>query len=203
MSQDADRVTDLYKRHAARWAARRSTVLIERRWLDQFLDLLGPAPSVLDLGCGTGDPIARYLFERGAQVTGIDAAPDLLQRAQRQFPQGTWRQVDMRGLDLKIRFDGLLAWHSLFHLTPDAQRSMFAIFADHAAPGAALMFTTGPRAGEAMGDLEGDALYHASLDPDEYRAVLAAHGFELVAQKTEDPDCGLATIWLAQRHAGH
>lgn len=37
---------------------------------------------------------------------------------------------------------------------------MFPVFAAHAAPGAVLMFTSGPTAGEAIGEWEGEPLYH-------------------------------------------
>ena len=49
-----------------------------------------------------------------------------------------------------------------------------------------------------MGTLEGEPLYHASLDAAEYRALLAAHGFAVVAHAIEDPTCDRHTIWLAQ-----
>ena len=75
---------------------------------------------------------------------------------------------------------------------------MFPIFATHAAPGAALMFTSGPAAGEALGVFEGETLYHASLDPAEYRDLLAANGFTVVGHRPEDPDCGGRTVWLAR-----
>ena len=41
------------------------------------------------------------------------------------------------------RFDGIVVWHSSFHLHPDGQRAMFPIYAAHSAPGAILMFTSG------------------------------------------------------------
>ena len=105
----------------------------------------------------------------------------------------------MRKLALQRRFGGIIAWDSFFHLTHDDQRNMFPVFAAHAAPGAPLMFTSGPSHGEAIGELRGEALYHASLDPDEYRALLAANDFDVVDQKSSDPDCGGHTIWLAHR----
>jgi hypothetical protein len=36
-------------------------------------------------------------------------------------------------------FDGVLAWDSFFHLTPDDQRGMFAVFSVHVAKDATLM----------------------------------------------------------------
>jgi hypothetical protein len=61
------------------------------------------------------------------------------------------------------------------------------------------MFTTGPRHGVAMGVFEGEPLYHASLDAEEYRALLDANGFDVVAHESEDESCGRHTVWLAQR----
>lgn len=102
-------------------------------------------------------------------------------------------------LDLGRRFQGVLAWNSFFHLMPEHQREMFGVFARHADPGAALMFTSGTGHGARIGELHGDPLYHASLDPKEYRDVLDAHGFDLVGRVVEDPDCNQHTVWLAVR----
>lgn len=56
---------------------------------------------------------------------------------------------------------------------------MFTVFRAHAASGAALMFTSGPDGGVAVGTFEGEPLYHASLDATEYRALLAHSGMAL------------------------
>ena len=52
---------------------------------------------------------------------------------------------------------------------------MFGRGKRHVDPGGPLLFTSGPSAGVAMGTLEGDPLYHASLDAAEYRALLDAY----------------------------
>ncbi len=115
------------------------------------------------------------------------------------FPDRHWIVADMRNLALGRRFDGIMAWDSFFHLNFDDQRRMFAVFRAHAAPGAGLLFTSGPRHGEAIGELHGEPLYHASLAPDEYRSLLAANEFDLVEFIPEDPNCGGHTVWLARR----
>lgn len=194
-----ERVVGLYEDHADAWDRQRGNKLLEGKWLDGFLALVPPGGAVLDIGCGSGEPIARHLTERGFNVTGVDSSPSLIAICRERFPRQEWIVSDMRALDLGRRFDGVIAWHSLFHLTQNDQRSMFPRFAAHAAAGAPLLFTSGPSAGESIGEWQGQPLYHASLDPEEYEALLGATGFRVVERKLEDPECGGATVWLAQR----
>ena len=105
----------------------------------------------------------------------------------------------MRSLRLPRQFDGLLAWDSLFHLTPEDQRRMFGVFARHAAPSAVLMFNSGPDHGEGVGEYRGDPLYHASLGPDEYTALLSGIGFDVIIHVIKDWQTGGGrTVWLAR-----
>lgn len=199
MTSESERIVGLYQRHAKVWDRLRSPgSLFEKPWLDRFLALVPPGASILDIGCGSALPISGYLIRSGFAVTGIDSSPALIEMARSRFPEQEWRVADMRTLSLERLFGGILAWDSFFHLCPDDQRAMFPVFARHAAPGAALMFTSGPRHGEAIGTFEGEPLYHGSLDPGEYRRLLDQHGFVVVAHQAEDPACGDHTIWLAQ-----
>ena len=93
----------------------------------------------------------------------------------------------------------MLAWHSFFHLCPEDQEAMFPRFKALTRPGACLMFTAGPRRGVAMGEWQGEPLYHASLEPDEYAALLDSNGFDAVCHRVEDWTGDHATIWLATR----
>jgi 2-polyprenyl-3-methyl-5-hydroxy-6-metoxy-1,4-benzoquinol methylase len=196
----ADEIIGLYRRHGLAWAALRDGgTFVEAGWLARFMDLLPAGGSVLDIGCGSGAPIAATLAAAGFAVTGLDTSAPLLGLARARLPHATWIEGDMREMALGRQFDGLLAWDSFFHLAQDDQRRMFEHFAAHAAPGAALMFTSGPEEGPAIGALQGEALFHASLGPREYRALLGAAGFCVVGHVAEDPACGGRTVWLAQR----
>lgn len=194
-------IIGIYERGAREFDEIRSRVLFERGWLERFAALLPEKAAVLDLGCGHAEPVAAWLIAQGHGVTGIDTAPSLLALSRQRFPAHEWIESDMRGLALERNFDGIVAWDSFFHLPHDDQRAMFDIFRRHAAPGAALMFTSGPEHGEATGEHAGAALYHASLAPEEYRALLTQAGFDVVAHKADDADCTGHTVWLAQRKA--
>ena len=79
---------------------------------------------------------------------------------------------------------------------------MFATFRRLAALGAVLMFTSGTRLGEAIGQFDGKPLYHGSLDAREYQELLCANGFTVVRYVEEDATCGGAVVWLAKLGAG-
>jgi SAM-dependent methyltransferase len=195
---ESEQIVGLYQRHAAVWDRLRSpSSLLERPWLDRFLKLVPAGGSILDLGCGAGLPIAGYLIGQGYRVTGVDSSAPLLELSRQRFPTQEWILGDMRTLDLGRSFDGVLAWDSFFHLPPEEQRPMFPLFSRHAGGKAALMFTSGPEHGSALGDFEGEPLYHGSLDPAEYRTLLGENGFEVVEHAVDDPSCGGHTIWLA------
>lgn len=200
MSDLSERIISHYERHALDWDAdRRKAEWNDKLWLNRFIEALPKDATVLDLGCGSGDPIARYVVERGLHVTGVDASPTLISLCRSRMPDQEWIVADMRSVSLGRSFDGLLGWDSFFHLEPDDQRRMFAVFAAHASNSAVLMFNTGPAYGEAIGTYRGDPLYHASLDAVEYRALLARFGFEVTAHVVEDLQAGGRTVWLARR----
>lgn len=199
MRRPEDQVLALYQSRAGLWPGLRGQTLFERPWLERFLAAMPEGRRVLDLGCGTGQPLAAWLAGQGCAITGVDGAPAMVAQAKARMPGHHWHLADLRALPNLGRFDGLLCWHSSFHLSQEAQRAFFAGLQRFAAPGAALMFTSGPGAGEVVGDWQGGRLYHASLDPAEYRAILQAAGFAVLAHVPEDPECGGATVWLAKQ----
>jgi SAM-dependent methyltransferase len=199
MASGADEIIGLYERHAEAWDRIRIAALtLEREWMERFVALLPSGGSVLDLGCGSGQPIACHLLERGFTVVGVDSSPTLISKCRSRFPKAEWIMADMRALSINQRFEGVIAWDSFFHLSHEDQRAMFAVFREHAAYGAPLLFTTGTGHGEAIGSFQGESLYHASLSPEEYRTLLESNGFRLLAHVVEDPRCGRHTVWLAQ-----
>ncbi len=199
-----ENIIGIYERRAHEFDQDRvnGKIFFEKDWLDLFINHLpkkpDATPSVLDIGCGSARPIARYLLRNKIKVSGVDSSNAMIALCQERFPDNAWTVADMRTLSLGETFDGLIAWDSFFHLTRDDQRAMFAIFKAHANPGAALMFTSGHYNGEAFGALRDEALYHSSLDETEYRTLLGANGFKVIKHTAQDPACGGHTVWLAQ-----
>jgi SAM-dependent methyltransferase len=199
MPDFANRIVGHYQKHAAAWDRdRQNSHWNDKVWHDRFIDALGHGAEVLDLGCGPGRPVAQHMVERGLRVTGVDSSPAMISLCRERLPNQEWIVADMRRLALGRRFQGILAWDSFFHLTPDDQREMFAVFAEHASAGAILIFNAGPMHGEAIGEYRGDPLYHASLSPGEYETITARFGFRIVQHAINDAEAGGRTVWLCQ-----
>jgi SAM-dependent methyltransferase len=199
-SASPDHVRAIYQKYGREFDADRSRLgWNDRHWHERFASLLSPGASVLDLGCGPGEPVARNLVQRGLRVTGVDSAPAMIALCRERMTDQEWLVGDMREVSLGRKFDGILGWDSYFFLAHDDQRRMFDVFAAHAGPSCLLMFNTGVRHGEAFGNYRGEPLYHASLDTAEYRALLEAAGFEVIEHAVEDPRAGGRTVWLARR----
>ncbi|MBT7609693.1 MAG: class I SAM-dependent methyltransferase [Bacteriovoracaceae bacterium] len=188
---------EVYESNAAAFDEQRSKILFEKKWLDKFLGHLNEGEEVLDVGCGSGDPIAKYLIEKKMKVTGVDFSSEMIDMATKRFSQNEWHVQDMRKLNLNRKFKAIIAWNSYFHLTQSDQRSVFSLFDKHLQKGGILMITVGPEKGEVEGLVNNQKVYHSSLSPDEYKELMDEHQFKLLEFAPNDPECNGHTILLA------
>lgn len=188
-----------YDRVARAWDATRAGQFPEKAWITRILAALPARAAILDVGCGAGRPIAAAFLAAGHRVTGLDLSPQMLTLARQTLPQGDWIEGDMRALALKRTFDAVIAWDSFFHLSAEDQRQTLPRLAAHLRPNGWLLFTTGPKASEVWGAVAGEPVWHASLDPAEYAALLTAQGLTCTAFRPEDPETAGHSVWLAQR----
>jgi phosphatidylethanolamine/phosphatidyl-N-methylethanolamine N-methyltransferase len=86
-----------------------------------------PGARILEIGVGTGLSLEAY--PPHSQVTGIDLAPDMLEKAQERIDRNDWRHVTLEqgdALDLRFpddSFDYVMAFH-VVSVVPDAKRLM-------------------------------------------------------------------------------
>lgn len=173
-------------------------MFFEKPWINRLTDGLPVGASILDLGCGAGEPIAGHLICEGYDVTGLDRSSAMLAFFKTRYPQSRAIEADMRSLALGHRFDAILSWDALFHLWPDEQRTTLPRIADHLASPGRLLFTAGDQEGHVTGHVGDETVYHGSLDPEEYRSILERLGF-VVEIVLHDESAHDRTIVLALR----
>ena len=85
---------------------------MERQFLDRLLSLCPITPRVLDLGCGTGLPIDKYLADHGADVAGVDISPKHIALARANVPSASYVEGDFSQLALTAgSFDAVVSFH--------------------------------------------------------------------------------------------
>lgn len=188
-----------YDTIAARFDAERGPKPWEWRFFEDLSAVLPDGAAVLDCGCGSGHLGIGRLLARGCQVEGIDGSAAMLALFSRRYPTIPVCCSDMRDFAPRRRYDAIIGWDSLFHLTQDDQVLMLGRMGRWLKPGGRLLFTSGPNHGRVFGGMFGTPFRYWSLDEAGYRSVLAAQGFTEIACCFDEPAGERHRVWTAKK----
>lgn len=173
-----------YDAIAPRWdSARGPLSTAERRILDLLVADVSRGARVLDLGCGTGRPIAEHLATRGLDVTGVDQSPQMLALARARLPDATWIEdrIETYVPPTQQPFAAAIAWDSLFHVPREHHADVFARIRAALRPGGRFALTVGGSAADPFTDTMLDhTFFYDSHPPDAATALLQNAGFAIV-----------------------
>lgn len=170
-----------------------------KRSLDEFEHLLCPGDRVLDLGCGCGVPMARYLAEK-YRVTGVDFSPVQIARARRLVPQARFVCADMTEAEFEpSAFDAVVSFFAIIHVPIEEQFALFGRLMGWLADGGHLMATVGDRAWTGTeADWHGGEMYWSHADKDTYRTWIETLGGTILAERFL-PEGSSGHTWLVAR----
>src|SRR5438445_8772008 len=145
MPEPGDVVRSGYEEAAARYGARRDQFQSER-YLRRFTELLPPPAHVLDVGCGSGEPVDRYLIDHGYTVIGIDFSHSQIDLARHRVPEARYEMKDMLELHAgEYRVDGVVSFYAIFHTPRDRHAELLETVASFLRPGGVMLITMGGR----------------------------------------------------------
>jgi SAM-dependent methyltransferase len=173
---------------------------IGARDLMSLVEAMGDGLTVLDLGCGTGHPMAARLAPRVSRYLGIDNAQAMLSVFRRNLPQVECLCLDMSEIArLRGGWDLIFSWGALCHLPAEAQVRTLTAAADLLNPGGRLLFTSAEAPGQCTGSVGPyrDIIDHLSLGKAAYTEVLSANGLRLLS--AEPWEAGNFTYLYQQR----
>jgi SAM-dependent methyltransferase len=164
---------DSYNAIAEEWdASRTGFVLREQEYLDALLGR-DVGRRVLDLGCGSGRPMAEYALERGHRVVGMDQSEELLKIASARYPEATWICGRIEDGAWVGSYDAVILWDTLFHIDRRHHGKILGWVAGCLGSGGRTMLTVGGSAQEPFTDtMFGREFCYDSLPPQEVLALL-------------------------------
>lgn len=121
-----------------------------------FTNLLKKNSYILDIGCGTGSPIASYLASNNYKVLGIDCSKEMIKIANsKNIANARFINIDFFSFKSKEKFDAIIAFDSLWHINHSKQDKIYKKLSSLIKNGGYLLFTCGK---------ENDERYNTMLD---------------------------------------
>lgn len=153
----------------------------EERLLAILTQGLQPGSHVLDLGCGTGRPIAEHLVGRQLRVTGVDQSAGMLEVARRRLPDYAWVLSSIEEYAPAQEFAAAVAWDSLFHIPRTEHSAIFAKVRRCLPIGGRFALTVGGSEHAPFTDtMFGRQFSYDSHPPEVAISLLQAAGFEVL-----------------------
>jgi cyclopropane fatty-acyl-phospholipid synthase-like methyltransferase len=167
-------------------------------YVERILEGLPPQSKVLDLGCGTGNLIARHIVERGFRVVGVDQSKELLKIAKTVVPEAELIHGNMVEIEFTEKFAAAVAWDSVFHVERKHHSAVYRKLASSLETGGRLLLSVGGSdaedsasdASDAEGftsEMFGHTFFYSGHTPKVARQLLEAEGFEIEVWEVDDP----------------
>ena len=169
----------------------------------------GTRARIVDLGCGTGRPVASTLAAAGHDVLGVDISAAMVAAARERVPAARFEQADAREFLRRPgqagTYDAATAYFSLIAGVTQAEiraavAGVFALLQ----PGGLFVFATVPLPAEELPiRWMGRPVVVSSLAPEEAVACVAAAGFvvehdalsRFTPRAAEAGICGADDVW--------
>ncbi|MDH5444019.1 MAG: class I SAM-dependent methyltransferase [Gammaproteobacteria bacterium] len=158
--------------------------------LESFLSQFKGTPGkLLDLGCGAGEPLARFFIDNGWSVTGVDFSEQMLELAKKYVPEMSSIHSDIRQVDFADgEFAAITASYSLFHIPASDHGVMFNKFFRWLQPGGKALFTyatseyTGKEEFEGYKEFMDQQLFYSHKNIEDLNDDLSRAGFYINAK---------------------
>lgn len=172
-------------------------------WLSELKEHIPAGGAVLDLGCGSGIPVARDLTAAGYRITGVDLSDVQVRRAMAAVPQAAFVRADIAAVDFDpVSFDAIVSFFALTHLPLEDQRPLLERIASWLRPGGLFVVTTGYRAWTGVEENwlgGGVPMWWSHADAATYRSWISGAGLLIDREEfVPESDGGHALFWASR-----
>ena len=173
------------------------------RWLRKLLSRLEPGSSVLDLGCGSGDP-ADVEIAKHHNVTGVDISQMQVSLARQNVPSGNFIHGDAGSVEFPAAsFNAVISFYTLEHIPREELQTILGRVYRWLRPAGYLLLSTEPGDIEGViGEWLGVPMFFSCFDSDTVSALVNQAGFEIVESSMEtqvEQGKEIRYLWLLAR----
>ncbi len=155
--------------------------------LERLVDLLEPNARILDVGCGGGVPVDRYLVDKGHRVIGVDISPKQIDLARQNVPGAEFEVRDMQDLEEGgFEVDAVVSFYAIFHTPRQSHGRTLKTLASFLPQGGLLLVTMGAGEWEGEEDFHGTPMWWSHYGPGKNRQLVELAGFEVLFDEIDD-----------------
>jgi SAM-dependent methyltransferase len=198
-SEHDETVRDGYDQVAERYLAERN------QWesiphLERLLDQLKPNARILDVGCGGGVPVDRYLVDKGHRVIGVDISPKQIDLASKNVPRAEFEVRDMQDLEEgDYEVDAVVSFYAIFHTPRQSHGKTLKTLASFLPQDGLLLVTMGAGEWEGEEDFHGTPMRWSHYGPEKNRQLIESAGFEVLSDEIDDSGGERHQVLLARK----
>lgn len=151
-------------------------------YLEQLVKLLKPCANILDIGCGAGIPIDKYLVDREFKVLGIDISEKQIELAKKNVPQANYIVKDMSHLHEKeYQVDAVVSFYAIFHTPKDQHQNLFKKINTFVPLCGFILVTMGVKEWEGTeDDFHGARMRWSHYGAEKNRKIIESTGFRIL-----------------------
>src|SRR3989344_6830641 len=169
-------------------------------YLDKLVTLLPKGSEILDIGCGAGVPLDKYLIEKGYILRGVDISEKQIELAKKNVPQASYDVKDMSELkDGEYHVDAVVSFYAIFHTQKETHREMLKKFNSFLRPGGLLLVTMGASEWEGEETFHGVPMYWSHYGTEENKKIIQEAGFQLIFDGLDESGGEKHQVILAQK----
>ncbi|OXM53390.1 SAM-dependent methyltransferase [Amycolatopsis thailandensis] len=153
----------------------------------QLIDVLPPSSRVLDIGSGTGHPVAEDLSAAGHRVTGLDVSSVMVDLARARVPAAEFIHVDVRRWTSPPEsWEAVCAFFPFLQMPRADTEKVLGDIARWLVPGGFFSLVTVPLDAEDVPvEFFGRTIHATSFAPDDLVRRVEAAGLEVTGTHSE------------------
>ncbi len=169
--------------------ARQRTIWDNKKELDDLVNLLPKHSKILDVGCGAGIPVAKFLINKGFEVVGVDTSKSMLKLAKKNVPEARFYNMNMTKLKFpENTFDAITCFYSISHVPRRYHSKILSKFFRLLKPKGFLLISTGLTETKSyVGDWFGAEMYWSHFDKQTNLKLIKKAKFKIIWHRSVGP----------------